>query len=575
MLSPAIYEAVRRAILIVLALSACTAGAQTSGTWTLQVDRVSEPWPPDATLPSDSLSASRIALSILHARGFFGAKVDSVHAGTAYARSGPSMIVSEVGISGLPGGIESLRDDVVRSLVGHPLDSRRLQESALVLLEAMERMGRPGATVRVARLETDSSGTSLSLDLVLDTGSSVILQGIVIHGASRTGTRLVELISGLAPGRRLDAFDAADIAETLDETGMFASVRPPVLLATGDSTAIVQFVIEDAAPGAFDAALGYQPGTGGSSGSLVGTGRLALVNPFGGGRRFDVLIDRLPGQVSRAELSASDPFFLSWPVELGGSFIGLQQDSTFGKQTWRLGAAIRLTRALALTVSGVRETARPGTAGTELVAGRQRIPRSDGRFAGLGVRYRSLKGGLNPVRGIVLEMRVERGSYTRRATEVVAPGDTTRSSIRTRAERLTASGRSFVPLGRRWVAVTGVDAALVVSDVYDRTDLIRIGGARSLRGYDEDRFEGKAAGRALAEIRRLLDRRSYAFLFCDLGFVDTPDGLGPDPGLRLRPGYGFGLQLDTAAGLVTATYGFNPEDGPANGRIHVAFSFGL
>ncbi len=541
----------------------------------LRVDGLVEPWPAESTLPTDSTDAARTALAILHARGFFGAAIDSVGTDTVYGRTGPVMTVGSVSVSGLPEERRALRDDVVDGLVGRPLDSRRLQAAAVRLLEAMEREGRPGASVRVDRLVPDSTGLRIELDLVLDPGSPVILQGIVVHGASRTAPRLVELLSGLAPGRRLARFDAADIAQALDETGLFARVMPPVLLATGDSTAIVQFVIEDGAPGVFDAALGYQPGTRGGSGSLVGTGRLSLVNPFGGGRRFDVLIDRLPGQVSRAELSASDPFFLSWPVEVGGSFRGLQQDSTFGKQTVRLDGAVRLTRSLSLTVSGTRETARPGTAGTTVVAGRQLIPRSDGLFGGVGIRYRTLNRGVNPTRGILLEMRVERGSYTRRATEVGAEGDTVRASIRTRAERLTTSARWFIPLGGRWVVVTGGDAALLVSDVYDRTDLVRIGGARSLRGYDEDRFEGRAAGRIVAEIRRLLDLRSYAFVFTDMGFVDTPEGFGTEPGSRLRPGYGFGLQLDTAAGLVTATYGFNPEDGPANGRVHVAFSFGL
>ena len=130
-----------------------------------------------------------------------------------------------------------------------------------------------------------------------------------------------------------------------------------------------------------------------------------------------------------------------------------------------------------------------------------------------------------------------------------------------------------MPLRSQWVAVFGVDASVLVSDVVDRSDLFRLGGARSLRGYDEDRFEGRAAGRVLAEIRRLIDLRSYAFAFVDLGFVDQ--AAGTDEGLGLWPGYGLGMQLDTAAGLITLTYGFNAEDGPASGRIHLAFSFGL
>jgi outer membrane protein assembly factor BamA len=122
----------------------------------------------------------------------------------------------------------------------------------------------------------------------------------------------------------------------------------------------------------------------------------------------------------------------------------------------------------------------------------------------------------------------------------------------------------------------GGDGAVLRSRSYDRSDLFRFGGAASLRGYDEDRFLGNVTVRGLLEYRYQLDRRSYAYLFGDLGYVERPAlDSGPACG-AWHPGYGLGLQVQTAIGRIRTTYALNPDvTTPADGRIHFGLSVGL
>jgi hemolysin activation/secretion protein len=121
----------------------------------------------------------------------------------------------------------------------------------------------------------------------------------------------------------------------------------------------------------------------------------------------------------------------------------------------------------------------------------------------------------------------------------------------------------------------GADLQVLVSDEADASDLYRLGGASSLRGYDEDRFAGTAVARALVEARRRLEGPSYAFVFADLGYVDSPTILGTDGETAVHPGFGAGVQLETGAGLLNISYAVNPEEGLLNGRIHFGLAFGL
>jgi hypothetical protein len=223
-----------------------------------------------------------------------------------------------------------------------------------------------------------------------------------------------------------------------------------------------------------------------------------------------------------------------------------------------------------------REGTQPGQAGTALQEGVQQIPRSSGWFTGLGVRVRRVDRSINPRRGFWIETTLERGQKNRRFDRRTADGDTVRIRDAVRQERLNVASRFFVPTWSGQLIAWGIDASVLRSGTYDRSDLFRFGGAATLRGYDEDRFVGNVVGRVLMEYRYQIDRASFAYLFGDLGMVDTPE-LGDVPGRRgWHPGYGLGIQVSTDLGLVRASYALNPDDtSPTDGRIHLGLSVGL
>ena len=226
------------------------------------------------------------------------------------------------------------------------------------------------------------------------------------------------------------------------------------------------------------------------------------------------------------------------------------------------------------------------TGGTGGANARQRIARSDATFTGLGLRYARLDAPANPRRGALLDVLVEAGRRARAFTEAREDG-LVRVRTRERQERVEAHARAYVPTFARQAFVVGGDFYALRSPTFDEGDLFRFGGAATLRGYDEERFRARTAARALAEYRYALDAGSYAFAFADAGYVDQPDLRTPDdaandatrqtlaPERGLFPGYGVGLQLSTAVGLVTATYAASPESGLAQGRVHVGLAFGL
>ena len=596
----AVLYLTRRAVLLAaigMAVGVGAVSAQTgaagrapapASTWRLVLDGTAAPWPDSVSrAPVDSVRAvGRRLLRHYRRAGYYYARLDSATVdSTARGRRvrihlhrGPRVTVGRLRITGTTAASPDELRRLLDTAVGAPLDPRRLEADIQALLAHYEDLGRPLAQIRVRRAAIDTAASPrLALTLAVDEGPRLWLRDVEVPSDARTSPGLVARLADLEVGEPLTGYDPEAIRSALQGRPYFRSVGRPTLTVRDDGGTTVRVPVEESAPGAFDLVLGYLPPSGpGGSGQLVGSGHLLLEHLFGGGRRVDLTLDRRPGQTSIVDLSVSDPYIAGLPFRLAGTFRGEQRDSTYGERRYGLTAGVPLSRAFELSGRLSWEVVRPGQAGTRLRGRRQRIPRSETLFYGVGVRYVSVDRPDNPRRGLRLDVRVDQGQKERSRRRLTAAGDTARSSDSFRQDRFRGTVRAFVPLFDRQVAVVGGDGAVLRSRSYDRSDLFRLGGASSLRGYDEDQFLGTVTLRGLLEYRVQLGRRSYVYAFGDLGYVERP-ALGPGRATQSwRPGYGLGMQLQTTIGLVTTTYALNPQvSTPADGRIHFGLSVGL
>ncbi len=556
--------------------------------WRLILDRERAEWPDTvSTAPVGRLQAvGRRVLRHLRRKGYYYATLDSTTVDTSatpasvrlHVHRGPQVRIGELRIEGDSAVPADELYALMETREGDRLRPKRLEADIQVLLDRYEEAGHPLTQIHVAetRLTTDET-PALRVTLRVDEGPELWLRRIEVPNDARTTPELLAHLAGLEIGEPLRDYDPEAIQRQLQEHDIFQEVETPQLRVAADGGAVLRIPVEEAAPGAFDAVLGYlPPSRTRDSGQLVGTGHLLLKHLFGGGRRVEFTLDRRPGQTSIFDVSLSDPYLLGLPLRVEGRFRGEQRDSTYGERVYELEGGYRLGNGLELTATLSREAVRPGPAGTRILNDRQQIPRSTTLFYGVGMRYRQVDRPQNPRRGVAVDIHLAQGRKERRLRRITASGDTTRVSSALRQERLTGRVRAYLPLFDRQVLAVGGDGSLLLSQDYDRSDLFRLGGATSLRGYDEDRFLGNVVTRGLVEYRLQLDRASYAHAFFDLGYVARPALEATSATRGWHPGYGLGVRLQTAIGRISATYALNPEvQSPADGRVHLGLSVGL
>jgi outer membrane protein assembly factor BamA len=560
------------------------AAAQTR--WRLVADGEETAWAPPRPVPADSAgAAAAYALASLQAEGFFLARVDSSAATpegpTLFATRGPRPVVASVEVHGTTVLDADALLAEAETRTGRPFDPAALGRDLDALLAAYDRLGYPLAQARPAlALDAAAAPPTVAIRIAVTEGGTPRLVGVELAGARRTSDRFAARVAGLRPGQPLAPYHPAAIRRDLEATGLFEEVGDPSLVLS-DSGAVVRVPVREGPPGAFDLVLGYLPASGGQEGAFVGNGRLELRNLFGAGRLVRLRLVRNPGLASEVEVRTEDPFVLGLPLRLEGQFDGATRDSTFARSRFRAEAGYRLAPGLELVAGASRERVEPGFYGAELVDGRPRVAASSAVFGGAGLRYRRLDNPYAPRRGLWVEALVEQGFKRRQL-----PEDTTglAAPVTVRQQRLLAAGRVFVPLFARQGVAAGGEASVLLGGraagddgpvAYDEGDLFRLGGAASLRGYDEDRFVGAVVGRALVEYRYLLERTSFAFAFFDLGYVDRPALPDLPAAQEWLPGYGAGLQYATPLGLVTVSYALNPDLSPGQGKVHVGLSVGL
>jgi outer membrane protein insertion porin family len=558
--------ALRAGALILVVCSQFTASAAAQS-WKIAAGDSTARWP-------DGVPRGKVSGLTAHyqSRGFFFARVDSVVQiaadSVAYVVLGDRSAIRSARQVGADGKREMEVERIIESIRENVFDTRTVDGVATRALEFYERQG--FVETRITLDSVVVEGPAVDLLFRIEEGYNPLFLGLLLGGRTRASIRYLERATGLIAGSRLTAFDAPEIRDNLLRTGVFATVEPPLLLPAPDSSAIVQLVLEDRAPGSFDFALGYLPPSGTRAGSIVGSGNLALRNIFGAGRSLSIELDRLPGQTSSLTARIADPFVLGLRAGGEASFVGYQQDSTYSKQQYEIGMSLKLGQAV-LTGHAVAEVSRPGTAGLRLTDGQQLVPNSRASLGGLGIRFGSSQGGADSSPGLALEIRFLRGRKTFR-DEGLQSGDTLSVERRLKQERFESSIRWRKPLNRALWLVLGMDLRTLVSDVVDASDLYRLGGAKTLRGYDEDRFRGETAGRSVLEIRRRIQEGSVGFGFVDIGVVGDSRAQAR---WSVYPGFGFGLLLESAAGLINVSYAMNLEDGLTAGRVHFGLAFGL
>ena len=250
---------------------------------------------------------------------------------------------------------------------------------------------------------------------------------------------------------------------------------------------------------------------------------------------------------------------MGFPLNLDGGFFQRQQDSSYvrryidGRATYMFGSDVRaggLVRSTQVIPS--ENAAQPALLYSSTVSG------------GLELTIDTRDNVYNPFSGIQLRNSYEGGDKRLHTVTGI------RKDF---IQHVELDAWWFQETLRRTVVAVGLHGRELRGGQLDISDLYRLGGANSLRGYREEQFLGTRLGWVNTEFRYSIGRRSFAFAFFDFGyiFLDGDPAQGRETFNETRYGFGIGGRLETGLGIMGVSYALGQGDGFSEGKIH----FGL
>jgi outer membrane protein insertion porin family len=508
--------------------------------------------------------------------GYYEATVDSVgrhlnEGGTTiglrlYIAEGRRTVVGTIAVDGEEVVSEADLLDLLETRTGAPLNAALLERDIDAVLKRYEQAGYPFASCSVESLARGPGEDEDRLTLVLGVveGTRMTIDEIRVEGNTETRPEVVVRETRFGPGEQYDPVKVEAIRPRLQRLNLFDNVSEPELYLRERKGGLL-IRVREGNTNTFDGVVGYVPALEpGDGGYVTGLASVSMRNLFGTGRKFSFRWQREDRFSQELGLRYTEPWLFGQPLSLGGGFLQRKQDTTFVKRVFDLKGDLMLTDALTVGILFSTESVIPAdSAGT-------RVLRSSVVTVGADLQYDTRNDPYSPTAGARYRSDYQYG--TRRIGNVPAAFGSQVAS-RTSIQRFGLDCDLYVQTFARQVVAVAIHGREVRSGAIDESEMLRFGGARSLRGYREAQFLGSRIAWTNLEYRFLLTRRSFL-----AGFLDTGYYFRPADELRataqtddFKYGYGLGIQVETGIGIIGVSFALGEGDSFSSGKVH----FGL
>jgi outer membrane protein insertion porin family len=454
-----------------------------------------------------------------------------------------------------------------------------LEKSIDQILALYEESGFPYCEVSPSDFKITDQG-KLSFWLKVDEGPRVKINKIEFEGLKNTKEKVLRRELGPPPFDFFAQSKINKIADRLKRLSYIRDVEELSLKAENDpirglslETAVLKIKLAEKRNNSFSGILGYVPSartfrtsssSGNKNGYLTGKIDLAFDNILGTGRRLDLNWYKKDPYSSSLSIFYREPWILGLPPTLE---LGLNQtdyDSTYLQVSMTAGLLFNPLEKVTWEAEAGWEKVMPGQ------AERAYLPPSRKYKAGVSLTINLLDHPTNPQKGLLHQAQVTYGRKRNYATS-----DFTPEKKVVYATKFSLDLSHFLPTLHNQTFMTGIHIKGMTTDeeIVPFSEQFKLGGINSIRGYREEEFYGTKVAWTNLEYRFLSSSDSRFFVFADYGYFFREARSTEDNLLRKisgkKSGYGFGIRIDSRAGLLGIDYGIGEKDKLSEGKIHL------
>ncbi len=436
------------------------------------------------------------------------------------------------------------------------------------LLTDFENEGFPFAAVKIQSvyLYDDTTGDDHLADiyLSLDEGKKSTIDKIEVTGNTSTKDYVVVRELRIEPGEEYSQVKVENLPRRLNKLRFFDPVPVPSFYLDSKNYGVLQINVKERNTNNFDGIIGYiPPQNENESGYVTGMVNITLRNIFGTGRAAAISWEKLTRESQELDLKYLEPWLFGYPFNLNAHLFQRIQDSTYVQRIIGGGIEYLATEDISATAFILAEQVIPSTREVQVFT----VYNSSSITTGVGLKIDLRDDPLATLSGFIFE-----NSYSYSAKTINGPPEYISEGLKTEInlQRITAGFGAYFEIFPRNVVALRVNGRELSGPFFEQSDLWRFGGTKTVRGYREEQFLASRIAWTNLEYRLMLSQRTYTFVFFDSGYYL----LEPIPEIGILRsedfifGYGLGIALDTAIGILGVSFAFADGDTFSEGKIH-------
>lgn len=453
-------------------------------------------------------------------------------------------------------------------LTGRVFIKDEIEYSIEKLLINYENSGYPFAkfVIKSVDIYSDSTSGKNLADIYLDieTGFVSRIDKVEISGNNSTKDYVIIRELRINPGEVYNQNRIEEFPKRLNRLRFFEPVQMPSFYFNSSKEGILKIDVKEKNTNNFDGIIGYIPaGKNESSGYVTGLVNISLRNLFGTGRAAAIKWSKYNRNSQELDLKYLEPWFLGFPFNINLGLYQRVQDTTYVQRKIEGSVEYLATEDISASLFIASETVVPTIRTIPVFT----VYNSSYLTTGANLKIDTRDDPYSPTTGLLFNNSY---SYTRKKINGPAEYITSSTVTSVDLQRFTLSFYFYYELFSRQVLAIGVNGRELRGSSFENSDLYRLGGTNSLRGYREDQFLGSRVLWTNLEYRALFTRRSFGFVFFDTGYYLRQE----DEERKILKseeflyGFGLGLNLETGLGVLRVSYALGKGDTFSDGKIH-------
>ncbi len=453
-----------------------------------------------------------------------------------------------------------------------PLNITKLNSNIENLLEYYENNGYPFAEISMNNVNIDDDGVSANLEIKKN--DLIRIDSIVIKGNANISKYYINKHIGIEPGDLYNDKKIRLIENKINELPFLKQIRNYELGFKNKKSKIYLY-LDNKRANRFNGIVGVVPADK-TTGKLLLTGelRLFLINSFKNGESISFNWKKLESTSQNLDVRFSYPFLFKKPVGTDITFSLLKQDTLYVNVNSNAGILFMIdaTNFIKGYIEN-KSSSLLSTAGFEHITVLPAFADVKTTLYGTGIFFENLDYKYNPRKGVSVLVNIGAGTKHIKKNDKINPDVYKDMEMNTRQIEGRADLSLYFPVSvRNIIKIRNISGFMSSSTLFEN-ELFRIGGLRTIRGFDEESIYASSYSVLSVEFRFLLEKNSSLYAFCDGGFYEQKlnDYLSDTP-----YGFGAGIDFDTKAGIFTVSYAvgkqFNNPIDLKSAKIHFGFA---